>query len=76
MLVWVAFVGLLSGAEPFATVKTPMGMLRGIKTADYRMFLGIQYAEAPVKKLRWKAPVGNGKCMCTTTRRHQKCSWI
>ena len=38
--------------SPFAVVNTTRGALRGIKTAKYRMFLGVKYGEAPTGKKR------------------------
>lgn len=37
-------------------VKTQAGVVEGIAEDDIKKFLGVQFAEAPVGDLRWKAP--------------------
>ena len=41
----------------YATVKTKMGSIKGIKHATYDEFRGIPYAKPPTNSLRFRAPV-------------------
>ncbi|MDO7086382.1 carboxylesterase family protein [Pseudocolwellia sp. AS88] len=42
--------------KPLAIVEIETGAIKGIESADHVAFLGIPYAQAPVKALRWTAP--------------------
>jgi para-nitrobenzyl esterase len=37
-------------------VRTDTGFIRGLRTENYRLFLGIPYAAPPLGELRWRAP--------------------
>ena len=45
-----------AGPLDAGVVRTPMGLMRGMVAADYRLFQGIPYAAPPVGPLRWQPP--------------------
>lgn len=45
-----------AGPLDAAVVRTPVGPMRGLVAADYRLFQGIPYAAPPVGALRWQPP--------------------
>jgi para-nitrobenzyl esterase len=50
-----------AGPLDAAVVRTPMGLMRGMVAADYRLFQGIPYAAPPVGPLRWQPPRPSAK---------------
>ncbi|UQX11592.1 carboxylesterase/lipase family protein [Candidatus Mycobacterium methanotrophicum] len=45
-----------AGPLDAGVVRTPMGVMRGMVAADYRLFQAIPYAAPPVGPLRWQPP--------------------
>src|ERR1700758_1776264 len=61
---WMLMVGVMSpailwGAAPQASVET--GVIEGKREESVNAFLGIPYAAAPVRELRWKPPAAAAK---------------
>ena len=57
---WLLVVGAAVALDDPLLVKLESGWIRGFKTKGARAWLGVPFAQPPVKELRWRAPVPEG----------------